>query len=326
MTVLKGLSALQDLPPNSVMSIGNFDGMHLGHRALLRKAAELKASSRAPQTVAVTFEPHPLTVLRPDRVPPRLTLPDRKQELLESAGVDTLVVLPPDQDVLNLTAEEFWQILRDQSRPAHLVEGNTFNFGKNRGGTVVKLRQWTAGTSVQLHVVEPVKTVLTDMLLVPVSSSVIRWLLSYGRVRDAAICLGRPYELEGTVVEGAKRGRELGVPTANLDCPDQLIPDDGIYAARATVEGRTFPVALSIGTNPTFGQNPRTVEAHLIGYSGNLYTRTLRLQFQDWLRDQQTFSGIEPLKSRIARDIQESLARKSLDPTREPVAIAPSRG
>ena len=165
MTILKGLSALSNLPPNSVMSIGNFDGMHLGHRALLQKAADLKASSNAPVTVAVTFEPHPLTVLRPDRVPPRLTRPERKQELLALAGVDVLVILPPDQDVLNLTAEQFWQILRDQSRPAHLVEGNSFNFGKNRGGTIDKLRQWSAGTSVQLHIVDPVTTVLTDMLL-----------------------------------------------------------------------------------------------------------------------------------------------------------------
>jgi riboflavin kinase/FMN adenylyltransferase len=323
MTILKGLSALANLPPNSVMSIGNFDGMHLGHRALLEKAAALKASSTAPATVAVTFEPHPLTVLRPDRVPPRLALPQRKQELLASAGVDTLVILPPDQDVLNLTAEQFWQILRDQSRPAHLVEGNSFNFGKNRGGTIDKLREWSTGSSVQLHIVNPVQTVLTDMLLVPVSSSVIRWLLSYGRVRDAAICLGRPYELEGIVVEGAKRGRELGVPTANLDCHDQLIPDDGIYAARASIDGRTFPVALSIGTNPTFGQNPRTIEAHLIGFSGNLYGQPLRIELLDWLRDQQTFSGVDPLKSRIARDIQESLLRASIDVTRPPVPLSP---
>src|SRR5579871_554687 len=144
MNVLKGLSSLSDLPPYSVMSIGNFDGMHLGHRALLETAAKLRESSNAPATIVVTFEPHPLTVLRPDRVPPRLTLADRKRELLESAGVDTLVILPPDQQVLDLTAEEFWQILRDQSRPAHLVEGNTFNFGKNRGGTIAKLREWSA--------------------------------------------------------------------------------------------------------------------------------------------------------------------------------------
>ena len=325
MKILQGLAALQNLSADSVMSIGNFDGMHLGHRALLQKAAELKSSSNAPATVAVTFEPHPLTVLRPDRVPPRLTLPDRKQELLAAAGVDVLVVLPPDPEVLNLTAEQFWHILRDHSRPAHLVEGNTFNFGKDRGGTIDTLRQWSADSSIRLHVVDPVRTVLTDMLLVPVSSSLVRWLLSYGRVRDAAICLGRPYELQGVVVEGAKRGRELGVPTANLDCRDQLIPDDGIYAARATVDGRTFPVALSIGTNPTFGQNPRTVEAHLVGYSGNLYTQTLRLQLLDWLRDQRTFSGIEPLKARISRDIRETLTRESIDAAR-PLAVPEAVG
>jgi riboflavin kinase/FMN adenylyltransferase len=316
MNLLQGLPALNNLPPNSVMSIGNFDGMHLGHRALLNTAAALKQSSNAPATIVVTFEPHPLTVLRPDRAPPRLTLPERKDELLASAGVDTLVVLPPSHDVLNLSAERFWQILRDQARPAHLVEGNTFNFGKDRGGTIERLREWSAGSPVQLHVLEPVKSVLLDMLQVPVSSSMIRWLLAQGRVRDAAICLGRPYELQGVVVKGAQRGREFGVPTANLDCTDQLIPADGIYAARVTVDGRAWPVALSIGTNPTFGQNPRTVEAHLIGYSGDLYGQTLRLELLDWLRDQQTFPGIEPLKQRIARDIDESLSRANLDAAR----------
>jgi riboflavin kinase/FMN adenylyltransferase len=232
-----------------------------------------------------------------------------------------MVILPPSQDVLDLAAEHFWQILRDQSRPAHLVEGNTFNFGKNRGGTIDKLREWCAASPVRLHVVEPVKTVLLDMLQVPVSSSVIRWLLAQGRVRDAAICLGRPYDLQGAVVQGARRGRELGVPTANLDCVGQLIPADGIYAARVTADGRCWPVALSIGTNPTFGQNPRTVEAHLIGFIGDLYGQTLRLELLDWLRDQQTFSGVEPLKQRIARDIEDSLVRMSREPAR-PIAMA----
>src|SRR6185312_11590552 len=164
---------------------------------LLKTAAGLKASSGAPATVIVTFEPHPLTVLRPDRVPPRLTERDRKRDFLASAGVDVLVELPPAPAVLDLSAEQFWAILRDQTRPSHLIEGGSFTFGKNRVGTIEKLREWTAGTSIELHVIDPVKVVLLDMLVVPVSSSVIRWLLAQGRVRDAAICLGRAYELNG---------------------------------------------------------------------------------------------------------------------------------
>src|SRR5215469_4214279 len=231
MKVLQGLTGLRQLAKACVMSIGNFDGMHLGHARLLGLMRDLRqASGAATQLAVVTFEPHPLTVLRPQNVPPRLTPPPMKRQLLEAAGVDALVELPPAREVLDLTAEQFWQILRDEVQPSHLVEGGSFNFGKNRGGTIEKLGEWSAGTPIQLHVIDSVKVALLDMLVVPVSSSVIRWLLANGRVRDAAICLGRAYVLEGAVVEGAKRGRELGIPTANLACLDQLIPDDGIYA------------------------------------------------------------------------------------------------
>jgi len=265
----------------------------------------------------VTFEPHPLTVLRPDQAPPRLTSPDRKRDLLAAAGVDTLVILPPAPDVLDLSAEQFWRILRDEARPSHLVEGGSFSFGKNRIGTIDKLREWSAGTSIRLDVVDAVEVVLPNMLLVPVSSSVIRWLLAQGRVREAGICLGRPYELDGIVVQGAKRGRELGVPTANLDCKDQLVPADGVYAGQCVVNDRLWPAAVSIGTNPTFGQNPRNVEAHLVGFSGDLYGRGIRLELLDWQREQQTFDGIEALKVRIACDIRETLARVEIHKVRD---------
>jgi riboflavin kinase/FMN adenylyltransferase len=318
MQVLQGLSGLRELPKKSVMSIGNFDGMHRGHQRLLEQMRQLRDSDGAARLVVVTFEPHPLTVLRPQNVPPRLTPPAMKRELLADAGVDLLVELPPAREVLDLTAERFWQILRDEVQPAHLVEGNSFNFGKDRGGTIEKLRQWAEGTAVQLHVIDPVKVALLDMLLVPVSSSVIRWLLGNGRVRDAAICLGRAYALQGTVVEGAKRGRDLGVPTANLACTNQLIPADGIYAGRCAVDGKPWPAAISIGTNPTFGDNPQTIEPHLIGFDGNLYGQPLVLELLDWIRDQETFADVEALKVRIARDIDEALERANRDPA-EPI-------
>ena len=321
MTVLEGLQAFRSLPPGAVLSIGNFDGVHQGHQHLLNAAEKLKAASSAPALAVATFEPHPLTVLRPHLVPPRLTPPARKRELLESAGVDVLVNLPPSHDILDLTAELFWQILRDEVRPSHLIEGSSFNFGKDRRGNIEKLRLWSAGSSVQLHVIDPVTVPLLDLALVPVSSSLIRWLLDGGRVRDAAICLGRAYELEGQVVRGAARGRQLGVPTANLHCADQLIPADGVYAGRCTVDGTTCPAAVSIGTNPTFGDNPRTVEAHLIDFAGDLYGRTLRLELIDWQREQRTFSSVEELKQQIARDVAQTLQRRSLDPAR-PIAVA----
>lgn len=323
MIAIEGLNSLGQLPPGSVVSIGNFDGVHRGHQQLLRRVIELKRSNAAPAAVVITFEPHPLTILRPAHAPPRLTSPARKRELLSAAGVDAMAVLAPSKELLNLTAEEFWQILRDVVRPTHLVEGNSFTFGKGRGGTIQRLREWSSAAGIQLHVVDPVTVPLLNMLEAPVSSSTIRWLLERGRVRDAAICLGRPHELEGLVVPGAQRGRELGTPTANLKCESQLVPADGVYAGRCIIDGRPWPAAVSIGTNPTFGENPRTVEAHFIGFSGDLYGRTLRLEILDWQREQRTFAGMEALKQWIAHDVQETLWRQSVDPARPLARNAP---
>jgi riboflavin kinase/FMN adenylyltransferase len=216
--------------------------------------------------------------------------------------------------VLDLTAEQFWALLRDQVRPAWIVEGPTFNFGKGRGGNIDRLREWAGAAGVGLRIVEPVCAALLDLQVVPVSSSIIRWLIELGRVRDAAICLGRPYALAGPVVKGHQRGRAIGVPTANLDCGEQLLPADGVYAARAEVGGTIFPVALSIGTLPTFGPNARQVEAHLIGFEGDLYGRTLHVEAVDWLREQWKFKGVDALKARLARDIEDVLERSGMNP------------
>jgi riboflavin kinase/FMN adenylyltransferase len=303
-----GIEGLRRIPAGSIISIGNFDGMHLGHAKILQSMRELRAASEP--LVVVTFEPHPLTVLRPKFAPPRLTPPNVKNQLLESAGVDELVILPPTREVLGLAAEQFWQILRDQVRPKHLVEGASFSFGKGRGGNVRKLREWSAGSEVSLHVIDAVEAILLNLQIVQVSSSLIRWLISYGRVRDAAICLGRDYALSGRVIRGHGRGKKLGIATANLDCDDQLIPADGVYAARCDIDGKNYSVALSIGITPTFEENQRQVEAHLLDFDGDLYNRTIHIELIDWLRDQLRFSDVEALKSQIARDI--GATRKTL--------------
>src|SRR4051812_32245508 len=242
METLDGLSGLRQLPPGCVLSVGNFDGVHRGHREILSFARQLRDGrpDRSPLAV-VTFEPHPLTVLRPEAAPPRLSSAPLKRSLLESAGVDVLVVLAPVPEVLNLAAEDFWKILRDEVRPAHLVEGESFNFGKGRGGNITRLREWTAESDVKLHVVTAVEAALVDMRLTAVSSSLVRWLIAQGRVRDAAICLGRAYCLEGEVVRGHQRGRTIGVPTANLECGGLMIPADGVYAARCEIAGKIYP-------------------------------------------------------------------------------------
>ncbi len=307
MNVTKGLPGLRSLAPSGVLSVGNFDGLHVGHRRIIEAAKGLRAPGA--RLAVVTFEPHPLTVLRPDLAPPRLTTPQLKRELLAAAGVDDLVELPPDPEVLNLTAESFWEILRDEVRPSHMVEGTRFNFGKGRGGTIHKLRHWAAASAVELQVIDGVSVALCDLTLVEVSSSLIRWLIAHGRMRDAAICLGRHYALRGQVVKGFQRGRALGVPTANLRVTDQLIPADGVYAGRATVREKHYAAAVSIGATPTFGENPLQIEAHLIGFDGDLYGAVLEVELVDWVREQWKFPGVEALKSQLSRDIASAQER-----------------
>jgi len=321
MTTLEGIDGLRKLPPGAGVSIGNFDGIHLGHESILATMRALRGRSNAPALVVVTFEPHPLTVLRPEAVPPRLTPPALKNALLAERGVDVLVTLPPAPEVLDLSAERFWEILRDDVRPSHLVEGGTFNFGKGRRGSIQLLQQWAAGTGVAVNVIQPVSTALLDFTVVPVSSSLIRWLLFNGRVRDAAICTGRPYALEGPVVKGHQRGRALGMPTANLDCRDQLVPADGVYAGRCAVDGRAYAAAVSIGTMPTFGENQRQVEAYLLDFTGDLYGQVLRVELLDWVREQRKFAGVEALKARMAKDLEIVKGRKSLR-AEQPIAVA----
>lgn len=305
--VTKGLNGLRSLAPGGVLSVGNFDGLHLGHRKIIETARRLLAPGA--RLAVVTFEPHPLTVLRPDLAPPRLTPPAMKRELLAAAGVDDLVELPPDPEVLNLSAEAFWAILRDEVRPTHVVEGESFNFGKGRGGTIDKLREWAAAGPVTLEIIEGVSVALLDLTVVEVSSSLIRWLTAHGRVRDAAICLGRAYALRGEVVKGHQRGRTIGVPTANLRVIEQLVPPDGVYAGRSTIDGETYPAAVSIGTMPTFGENQRQVEAHLIGFDGDLYEKTLEVELTDWIREQWKFPGLDALKDQMERDIAYAAER-----------------
>jgi riboflavin kinase / FMN adenylyltransferase len=314
MELLFGLDGLRKVPAGAVLSIGNFDGVHRGHQFIVQTMHR-----HGGPLAAVTFEPHPLTVLRPHLAPPRLTSATAKRRLLADMGVEYLVELAPEPAVLNLAAEEFWRLLVDEVRPSCLVEGQSFNFGKGRRGTAEQLRQWSVGTSITVHIPPPAEVALLTMQRVTVSSSLIRWLLANGRVRDAAICLGRPYELHGPVVRGFERGRTIGMPTANLACDDQVIPADGVYVAQCRVNDIAYPVALSIGTMPTFGGRQRQIEAHLIGYDGDLYGQSLAVGLIDWIRPQRKFASVPPLLHQLRRDIAWAMERAGLDPS-EPLA------
>ena len=308
----QGLDSLKRVPPGSVLTVGNFDGMHLGHHSLLGRCRELSCG-QAP-VVVMTFEPHPLVRLRPEFAPPRLTPPLVKARLLEEQGADILIELPPDQAVLSIGAFEFFELLANTLRVRHLVEGPDFNFGKGREGNITKMRNWAAGTTMEVHTIDERSAVLTNLHVVEVRSSLIRWLIAYGRVRDAAICLGRPYMLRGVIVMGFQRGRLLGMPTANFDCGEQMVPADGVYAGRCKVDGVSYPAGVSIGTLPTFDGTKRQVEAHLLGFDGDLYGQTLELELIDFLRDQVKFSDVEQLKKKMWRDMETCRKLADTDP------------
>lgn len=299
MQLLTGLESLSALPRASALSVGNYDGVHLGHAHIIRTMID----TGAPAVAVVTFEPHPLSVLKPEIAPPRLTPMPLKRELLAAAGVSHLLELTPSPDVLGITAEDFWARLRDDAAPSHIVEGPDFNFGKGARGNVAKLREWTRDSGVAFTAVPPCQVTLPGLQLVPVSSSLVRWLVANGRVADAAACLGRPYTLRGRVVEGYRRGRTIGFPTANLDVGEQLIPADGVYAGAARVDGLEHRAAVSIGTSPTFEGARRQVEAYLLDFTGDLYGRQMDLALIGWVRDQLRFPSVERLIERMHADI-----------------------
>jgi riboflavin kinase/FMN adenylyltransferase len=286
---------------DGALSIGNFDGVHIGHRALVETLRRQADALNGP-AVALTFDPHPITLLRPDQTPiPLMAVRDRAR-LLERAGADHVVILRIDHDFLHLGARTFFDRIIDQGfRARGLVEGFNFAFGREREGTIDTLRASCAETDKALVVMSSL-----EIDGRPVSSSRVRAELLAGDVSEAAALLGRPYQIAGTVAEGAKRGRTLGFPTANLERVETLVPGDGVYAVRVWALRRTFAGAANVGPNPTFGEGARKVEVHLIGYQGNLYGQTLTVEFVARLRDTGTFAGAAELVTQLRRDVERA--------------------
>lgn len=304
MKVIDGIDGLAAPLTASILTIGNFDGMHLAHQSLVRRARSLAGQEQVP-AVVLTFEPHPLTIVAPDRVPPMLTPRAEKLRLLEQLGADIVVIARSEPALLNLEAEDFVRdIVVRQFRPVVIVEGLSFGFGKGRKGSPELLARMAAPSGFQLSIVEAVSVELADGRRDAVSSSLVRKLLSEGRAEDASRCLGRPYRLMGTVVAGQKRGRALGFPTANLDAGSQMIPADGVYGATVLVGVDRFTCALSIGHAPTFSGTRLLIEAHLLDFAGDLYGRQLGVDLQSWVRPQQTFASAEDLVRQLKQDVQ----------------------
>ena len=294
----------QQTPPadcrGGAVTIGNFDGVHRGHAALLVESRRL-AGPTGP-TVALTFDPHPLQLLRPERFLPVLTTIEDRARLLHELGADQVIILKTCLDLLQLTPEEFFeQMVRQRLSARALVEGEDFRFGRNRAGDIDTLTRLAAATGIVLSVVPPLQL---DGAVV--SSSRIRAELERGAVTEAERLLGRSYRLHGTVALGQQRGRTLGFPTANLDPLFTLAPGNGVYAVRVLVGRECWPGAANIGPNPTFGEDARKVEVHLIGFSGDLYGRSVAVDFLARLRDTRPFAGVADLKEQLHRDVEQA--------------------
>jgi riboflavin kinase/FMN adenylyltransferase len=287
----------------AIVTVGNFDGVHLGHQMLLGRL-RARADAAGVPALAITFDPHPVALLRPEAAPVPLLWLEREIALLREAGATEVGVFQTGPWLLELSARAFFdQVICRQLAARGMVEGPNFAFGHDRQGDVGILGAWCAETGIAFEVVDA--TLVEGRLI---SSSIIRRALSEGRVREAARFLGRPHRIRGLVTQGAGRGAGLGFPTINLTEISTLVPAEGVYAGRAWIDGQrpAWPAACNIGTNPTFGEIARKVEAHLLGFAGNLYGRAVELDFIDRLRATRKFSSADELLAQIKTDVEHT--------------------
>ena len=299
MRVICHLAHLTAPLPRVVLTLGNFDGVHLGHQAIVRRAVA-EARALGGQVVVLTFHPHPVAVLAPDRAPPMLQSLHDRLALLRDLGVDVTIVQRFTPGFAATEPEAFVRdFLQRHLDLRHVVVGYNVSFGRKRAGTVDTLRTLGARHGFAVDDVGPVTVGETK-----VSSSGVRALVAAGDVQGAQALLGRPFSLRGRVVRGEQRGRTLGFPTANLHRPSGLVlPADGVYAVRAVLNGRRHDAVLNVGVRPTFGELRRTIEAFLLDFDEELYGRWLTLELVERLRGEQRFAGVEALRQAIAADV-----------------------
>jgi riboflavin kinase/FMN adenylyltransferase len=290
-----------------IVTIGNFDGVHVGHAALVERARELAGDGRV---TAMAFDPHPASVLRPGTAPDRLTTFERRSALLREAGADEVVRLEPTTELLGMSARAFVESVVRERAPTGFVEGDDFRFGRGREGTIETLRDLGDALGFAVDVIAPLEVVLEDQTVARASSTTVRWLLEHGRVGDTTRMLGRSHEIEGVVVEGDRRGRRIGYPTANVESTC-MAPGDGVYAGVAHLpDGRVRGAAVSVGSKPTFDGAGYAVEAYLLDVERegdriaglSEYGWSVRLELLGWVRDQVRFGSAESLVEQIDRD------------------------
>ena len=294
-----------DPPPrwhNPVLALGNFDGLHRGHMKIIDRVRQ-RAGERGGTSAAMTFEPHPPRVVRPDKAPALLMTREQKIEALSRSGMQGVAVVRFTQDLSTWDPEKFVRtVLVDWMRVSEVWVGANFLFGHQRAGTFAVLRSLGARYGFRAEKIDPVR--YKDFV---VSSTRVRRLVAEGRVDEAGALLGHHYFLDGTVVQGAGRGREIGVPTANIATSNELTPPTGVYATFLTVDGVVHPAVTNIGMRPTFGDVEKPViETHLLDADRDLYGSIVRLSFVQRLRDERAFPDVDALRAQIDADCRSA--------------------
>ena len=301
------LEGLPSIVRGGAVAIGNFDGVHRGHRSLVSQLRQLADRLQGP-AIVLTFDPPPAALLYPDSVPPALTWMERRSHLLGTLGVDVVIACPTTPQLLRMEPEEFFhQVLREKIGAEAFVEGPNFRFGHNRRGDIRLLEQLARAEQCEFSLVLA-ETSHGSML----SSSRIRQLLQQGNLEQANEMLVEPYRLRGCVEAGAGRGRGIGFPTANIGKLEVMTPGFGVYGGRVWLEGQVFRTAVNIGANPTFGESHTKIEAHLLDFDQDIYGRDLELELVVRLRDTKRFASIEHLQDQLRNDLRNLVERVPL--------------
>lgn len=284
-----------------VLTIGSYDGLHLGHQEIIKRVIELARKGEG-ESVVLTFEPHPVRFLHPELYIPLITPYHKKMVLLARMGVNVTINLPFTREIARMSAPAFIEdIVQGRIGPRTIVVGFNFTFGKGRKGTVEGLKEMGDRLGFAVEVIPPFR--LEGEV---VSSTRIRELISDGKVKEASRLLGGPFIILGKVIHGHSRGKSLGFPTANIEISQELYPREGVYAATVLVDGQRYDGVVNVGTNPTFGNGKLAVEVFLFEYSGDLYGKEIEVAFIDRLRDEKIFPSAEELVRQIEIDVQKA--------------------
>ena len=299
MEIIKDIVSLKNSCPNTVLTIGNYDGVHLGHQKILSMVGK-KAEEMGGTSMVMTFDPHPVKVIAPEKNVKLLTTPEEKARLIAKMGIDVLLFITFTKEFSQIAPDEFIsEILVKKLNIKEVIVGANYSFGKSKKGNIDLLRK--RGKEFGFHA-----TAVQDVMLHGniVSSSSIRSLLLKGAVQDVITYLGRAYSILGTVIKGKGRGKSiLNIPTANITSPVEIAPKEGVYAVRVGYKGSIYDGVANIGKNPTFGNTDVSYEVHLFGFSGDLIGESLRIYFIDRIRNERTFPDVATLEKQIREDI-----------------------